>query len=147
MKTGYTRVFAAILATTLMAAIPAASQTTYQPKFPGDPARSDSEAAALGYMRTALRAQQQYKKKYNKFAPSLADLVHSGSFTRRMTGTDRGDYTVGFHFKKVKDEDTFELTLTPKQQDAEHRSFYAKEDCVIHASEQGPADDNSPVIK
>ena len=26
----------------------AAAQTAYQPKFPGDPARSDSEAAALG---------------------------------------------------------------------------------------------------
>jgi len=147
MKSGYGRVFAAVLVLTLGAVIPAASQTPYQPKFPNDPARSDSEAAALGYMRTALRAQQQYKKKYDKFAPSLADLVHSGSFTRRMTNTDRGDYTVGYRFKKVKDVDTFELTLTPKQQDAEHRSFYAKEDCVIHASEQGPADENSPVIK
>ncbi len=147
MKTGYRRVLAAIVVLAVGVAIPAASQATYQPKFPGDPARSDSEAAALGYMRTALRAQQQYKKKYNKFAPSLADLVHSGSFTRRMTNTDRGDYTVSFRFKKVKDTDTFELTLTPKQQDAEHRSFYAKEDCVIHASEQGPADENSPVVK
>jgi type II secretory pathway pseudopilin PulG len=147
MKTGYRRVFAAIVVLAVGIAIPAASQTTYQPKFPGDPARSDSEAAALGYMRTALRAQQQYKKKYDKFAPSLADLVHSGSFTRRMTNTDRGDYTVSFRFKKVKDTDTFELTLTPKQQDADHRSFYAKEDCVIHASEQGPADENSPVVK
>jgi hypothetical protein len=147
MKSGYGRVFSAIVAVTLVAAIPATSQTTYQPKFPGDPARSDSEAAALGYMRTTLRAQQQYKKKYDKFAPSLAELVHSGSFTRRMTNTDRGDYTVSFHSKKEKDKDTFELTLTPKQQDAEHRSFYANEDCVIHASEQGPADENSPMVK
>jgi len=147
MKSGYGRLFTAIVVLLLGIVTLAASQTTYQPKFPGDPARSDSEAAALGYMRTALRAQQQYKKKYDKFAPSLADLVHSGSFTRRMTNPDRGDYTVSFHFKKVKDEDTFELTLTPKQQDAEHRSFYAKEDCVIHASEQGPADENSPVVK
>lgn len=45
-----------------------AAQTTYQPKFKGDPARSDSEAAALGYMRTVLRAQKTYKKKYDKFA-------------------------------------------------------------------------------
>jgi len=147
MKSGYGRVFTAIVVWLLGMVTLAASQTTYQPKFPGDPARSDSEAAALGYMRTALRAQQQYKKKYDKFAPSLADLVHSGSFTRRMTNPDRGDYTVSFHFKKVKDEDTFELTLTPKQQDTEHRLFYAKEDCVIHASEQGPADENSPVVK
>jgi hypothetical protein len=31
-------------------------QPAYQPKFPGDPARSESEAKALGYMRTVLRA-------------------------------------------------------------------------------------------
>jgi len=41
----------------------AAAQTPYQPKFKGDPARSESEANALGYMRTVIRAQQQYNKK------------------------------------------------------------------------------------
>src|SRR5580704_17985149 len=71
-----------------------AAQTVYQPKFKGDPARSDSEANALGYMRTVIRAQQQYFKKNNKYASTLADLVHTGSFTKRMTQTDRGDYTV-----------------------------------------------------
>jgi hypothetical protein len=40
-----------------------------------------------------------------------------------------------------------ELTLTPKQLDAEHRSFYADEDNEIHADEQGPATDKSPVVK
>jgi len=39
------------------------------------------------------------------------------------------------------------LTLTPKQLDAEHRSFYADEDNEIHADEQGPATDKSPVVK
>ena len=39
-----------------------AAQNTYQPKFKGDPARSESEANALGYMRTVIRAQQQYYK-------------------------------------------------------------------------------------
>ena len=34
---------------------------TYQPKFPGDPARSDSEAAALAYMRVVIRAQHRFK--------------------------------------------------------------------------------------
>src|SRR5437667_9432861 len=91
---------------------PAASDT-YKPKFPGDPARSNSEAAALGYMRTFLRAEKLYKKKNNHFATSLADLVHTGSFTRRMVNPDRGDYTVGF--RAHKDKDTFELTMTPKQ--------------------------------
>src|ERR1700674_2476544 len=97
-----------------------AAQTAYQPKFKGDPARSDSEANALGYMRTVSRAQKQYYKKNDKYASSLMDLVHTGSFTRRMAETDRGDYQVSFHPRK----DGYELTLTPRQVDAEHRSFY-----------------------
>ena len=120
-----------------------AAQTAYQPKFKGDPARSESEANALGYMRTVIRAQQQYYKKNDKYAPTLGDLVHTGSFTRRMTQTDRGDYTVSFHARK----DGYELTMTPKQLDAEHRAFYANEDGVIHADETKAADENSPVIK
>ena len=119
------------------------AQATYQPKFKGDPARSDSEANALGYMRTVIRAQQQYKKKNDKYAATLADLVHTGSFTRRMTQTDRGDYTVSFHSRK----DGYELTLTPKQVDPEHRAFYANEDAVMHADELKAADENSPVVK
>src|SRR6202035_768862 len=120
-----------------------AAQTAYQPKFKGDPARSDSEANALGYMRTVIRAQKEYYKKNDKYASSLMDLVHSGSFTRRMAETDRGDYQVSFHPRK----DGYELTLTPKQVDAEHRSFYTNEDGVIHGDEQKAADENSPVVK
>jgi hypothetical protein len=123
----------------------AGAQTAYQPKFPGDPARSDSEAAALGYMRTVLRAQKQYKKKSTKYATSLAELVHTGSFTKRMVNTDRGDYTVGF--RAHKDKDMFELTMTPKQLDADHRSFYADEDGKIHVEEQGPASEKSPILR
>ena len=121
----------------------AAAQTPYQPKFKGDPARSESEANALGYMRTVIRAQQQYNKKNDKYAATLADLVHTASFTRRMTQTDRGDYTVSFHSRK----DGYELTMTPKQVDAEHRAFYATEDGVMHADEQKAADENSPTVK
>lgn len=116
---------------------------TYQPKFSGDPARSESEATALGYMRTVIRAQKLYEKKNDKYATSLAELVHSGNFTRRMANTDRGDYTVDFLSRK----DGYEVTLTPKQQDADHRSFYANEDGVIHADETKPADENSPKVK
>jgi len=119
------------------------AQTAYQPKFKGDPARSESEANALGYMRTVIRAQQQYFKKNNKYAPTLADLVHTGSFTKRMTQTDRGDYTVSFHSRK----DGYELTMTPKQVDAEHRAFYANGDGVMHADETKAADENSPAVK
>ena len=124
-------------------AAPAVATPPYQPKFPGDPARSGSEAAALGYMRTVIRAQREYKKKNAKFAPSLNALVHTGSFTRRMTKTDRGDYTVSFQSKK----DGFELALTPKQMDSAHRSFYADEDGVIHAEEDKAASDTSPTVK
>src|SRR5438270_10258863 len=100
---------------------PAPPQTmgpTYQPKFRGDPARSDSEAAALAYMRVVLRAQRQFNKQYGHFATSLSELVHSGSFTKRMVNPDRGDYTVTFKGKK----DSFVLTMMPKQLDATHRS-------------------------
>src|SRR5579864_1027662 len=131
----------AIAATPLLAQAPAepaqtpaqtSPQTpapTYQPKFPGDPARSDSEAAALAYMRVVIRAQKQFNKQYDHFATSLAELVHSGSFTKRMVNPERGDYTAGFQGKK----DSFILTMTPKQLDATHRSFYAEDDDKIHA--------------
>lgn len=141
------------VAVLLVSCVAGAGQTAYQPKFPGDPARSDSEAAALGYMRTVLRAQKLYNKKNDKYALSLADLVHTGSFTRRMVNPDRGDYTVGFRRSKGKgkgkdkDKEGFELALTPKQLDAEHRSFYANEDGLIHADDQGPASENSPLVK
>ncbi len=121
-----------------------AQQTsTYTPKFPGDPARSDSEAAALAYMRVVLRAQHRFQKQYGHFAVTLAELVHSGSFTKRMVDPNRGDYTAGFKGKK----DSFVLTMTPKQLDAQHRSFYAEDDGKIHGDEEKPADANSPVLK
>lgn len=133
-----------------------APSTTYQPKFPGDPARSDSEAQALGYMRVVLRAQREYKKRHDKFATSLESLAGTGSFTKRMAhSTDRGDYTASFrphhetshHAGSKDDGDGFVLTMTPKQMDADHRSFYAEEDGVIHADDQKPADQDSPKVK
>ena len=123
---------------------PAAAQGSYQPKFPGDPARSDAEAGALGYMRVVIRAQKLYQKKHDEYATSLKELVNTGSFTRRMAATtERGDYTVGFKGKK----DSYVLTMTPKNVDAEHRSFYAEEDGVIHGDETKAADASSPKVK
>ncbi len=122
------------------------SQTSppYQPKFPGDPARSESEAQALGYMRVVLRAQKLYKKRHDNFAPSLAALAGTGSLTKRMANTtERGDYTVGFRAHK----EGFVLTMTPKQMDQDHRSFYADEDGVIHGDDQKAADATSPKVK
>ena len=115
----------------------------YQPKFKGDPARSDSEFAALAYMRVVIRAQRQFNKQYGHFAKTLPELVHSGSFTRRMVNPDRGDYTASFKGK----DDSYVLTMTPKFLDAQHRSFYAEDDGKIHADETKPADDESPVVK
>ena len=130
----------------LLVAVMASSQVVYQPKFKGDPARSDSEAAALGYMRTFLRAQKIYKKKNGHYATTLSDLAKTGSFTKRMaSSTDRGDYTV--KFRPHKDKDTFEVTMVPKQQDATHRSFFSDEQGKIRADETKEADESSPVLK
>ena len=116
----------------------------YQPKFAGDPAHSESEAQALGYMRVVLRAQKEYKKRHDKYAATLLDLAGTGSLTKRMArSTERGDYSVGFKTQK----DGYVLMMTPKQMDAEHRSFYAEEDGVIHADDQKPADSSSPKVK
>ena len=129
----------------MLVALLASAQAVYQPKFKGDPARSDSEAAALGYMRTFLRAQKLYKKKNGHYATSLMDLSKTGSFTRRMASTERGDYTV--KFRSHKDKDTFEITMVPKQLDAEHRSFFADEDGTIRGDDQKEADESSPVVR
>lgn len=129
---------------------PPASQTpspapapTYTPKFKGDPARSDSEAAALAYMRVVIRANRAFNKQYDHFALTLTELVHSGTFTKRMVNPDRGDYTASYKGKK----DSYILTMTPKFQDAQHRSFYAEDDGKIHGDETKAADGDSPVVK
>jgi len=125
------------------AQVPATS-TPYQPKFKGDPAHSDSEAVALGFMRVVIRAQKEYNKKHNEYATSFAELVNHGTFTRRMAKTtERGDYTVGFKGKK----DGYVLTMTPKNLDADHRSFYTGEDGAIRADDTKAADASSPKLK
>jgi hypothetical protein len=125
-------------------ATPASPQAPgYTPKFHGDPARSDSEAAALGYVRVVMRAQVVFNKQYGHYATSLNQLVHSGTFTQRMVNPQRGDYTVGFKSKK----DNFSLTMTPQNLDPQHRSFYVENDGKIHADETKPADADSPVVE
>jgi len=95
-------------------------------------------------MRVVLRAQKEYKKRHDKYAQTLMELAGTGSLTKRMARTtERGDYTVGFKTEK----DGYILTMTPKQMDSEHRSFYAEEDGVIHADDQKPADLTSPKVK
>lgn len=122
---------------------PQSTAPAYSPKFKGDPARSDSEAAALAYMRVVIRAQKQFNKQYDHYATTLADLVHSGSFTKRMVDPNRGDYTAGFKGKR----DSYVLTMTPKFMDAQHRSFYAEDDGKIRGDDTKPADADSPIVK
>lgn len=120
------------------ASLPA--QEAYQPKFKGDPARSNAEAAALGYMRTVNDAQKLYKKKHNKYATSLAGLVNTGSFTRRMIKTDRGDYSVDF-------KPGWSMQLTPKQFDAAHRAFFIDSTGTLRSEVDKPATAGSTVLK
>lgn len=142
-----------IIILSLSAASAAAQQTPppsdqnlapgYTPKYHSDPARSDSEFGALAYMRVVMRAEMLYNKKNGHYTSSLSQLVHTGTFTQRMVNTERGDYTVGFKTKK----DNFVLTMTPKNLDAQHRSFYAENDGKIHADEAKAADTASTVIE
>ncbi len=119
------------------------SSSTYQPKFAGDKAHSNAEAAALGYMRTVVSAEKVYKKKHGSYTASLPALVGSGSFTKRMAQTDRGDYTVSMKPKK----DGYSLALTPKQFDAEHRAFYVDETGVFRGEDDKLATASSPVLR
>jgi type II secretory pathway pseudopilin PulG len=139
------RTFLRVVSLVLLAGL-ASAQAAYQPKFKGDPARSDSEAAALGYLRTFLRAQKIYKKKNGHYATTLMELSKTGSFTRRMaSSTDRGDYSV--KFRTHKEKDTFEITLVPKQPDATHRSFFSDDQGKIRVDETKEADASSEVLK
>lgn len=106
-------------------------------------ARSRDETVTLGYMRTVIYAQKDYRKRHGEYATSLAALVHSVSFTKRMANTDRGAYTVQFHGKP----EAYSLALTPKQFDADHRAFYVDETGKVRVEEDKPATAESPLLK
>ena len=127
----------------LMLAQAALGQTAYKPRFKGDPARSNPEASALGYMRTVIDAQKVFKKRHTKYATSLPALINTGSFTRRMAKTDRGDYIVAFKATAVH----YSIQLTPKVFDAEHRAFYVEENGVIKVESDKPATADSPALR
>ena len=123
---------------------PAIGQAPYQPKFHGDPAKSEAESQTLGYMRTVVRAEKIYYKRHNEFASSLATLAGTGSFTKRMAHTtQRGDYTIHYRGKK----DGYMLTAIPQQFGPDHRAFYADEDGKIRVEEDKPAGSESPVLR
>jgi hypothetical protein len=100
-------------------------------------------------MRTVLRAEHAYMKRHGKYADSLEALAGTGSFTKRMAQSpDRGDYRASFRPRhQGPDHDGFVLTMTPKQMDSEHRSFYAEEDGAIHGDDQKAADMESPKVR
>lgn len=131
----------ALLSFLLLAALCLAQQP-YQPKFAGDPARSDKEAAALGYMRVVLTAEHIYHQRHSVYTTSLAQLVGQGSFTRRMVDTKRGDYTVKFQGNSKG----FALWMTPDQPQAELRAFYVNENGNIKAEEDRAAGADSPAV-
>lgn len=120
-------------------------QVAYTPRYPRDPAHSQSEAVALGYMHTLVTAQKLYLKKHTRYAPSLYALTQlgSGSFTRRMAKTDRGDYTVSYH----PGEQKYALQLTPKTFDEQHRAFWVNENGIVHVEGDHPATEDSPVLR
>ncbi len=115
----------------------------YNPKFKGDPARSDSEAGALAYMRVVIRAEKQFNKQYGHYALTLNELVHSGSFTKRMVNPERGDYTASYKGKK----ESYVLTMMPKMLDAQHRAFYVDDDGKIRGDDSKPAGTDSPIVR
>jgi hypothetical protein len=115
----------------------------YQPKFKGDPAKSESEAAALGFMRTVVTAEKNFKAKHNSYAPSLQSLAGTGSITRRTVASNkRGDYTAAY---KAHGEG-YELTMTPDHEDATHRAFFVDQSGKIKAEEDKPATAESPAV-
>ena len=116
----------------------------YKPKFAGDPARSDAEAAAMGFMRVVVNAQKNYSHKHTgQFATSLNALVGQGSFTRRMLAPKRGDYTV--KFKGTAKE--YSLWMTPATVSPMERAFFVDDSGVIRAEEDKQATPDSPKAK
>ena len=132
-----------LLSAVMFAQLPA--QGEYQPKFPGDPAKSNEEAAALGYMRVVINAEKLYSRKHNgEYAPTLSSLVAHGSFTKRMVSPDRGDYKVKYHSTGKG----YELWLTPTQEfSPTHRAFFVDEKGSIRADAEKQASAESPSVK
>jgi type II secretory pathway pseudopilin PulG len=128
----------------LLALVAFAFAQDYTPKFPGDPARSNSEAAALGYMRVVVNAERQYHKRHAQYATSLAALVNQGSFTKRMVNPNRGDYTARFK----SDGKGFSLWMTPTAAPSPtQRAFYVDDRGTIRAEEDKSATAESPSVK
>jgi hypothetical protein len=128
----------------LLLSVLVSAQESYRPQFFGDPARSSSEAAALGYARVVSGAERAYKKKHGEYASSLQSLVGQGSFTKRMTSTSRSDYKV--RFKGTGEGFSLWMDAEP-QPDPKHRSFFTDERGGIRAEADKAAGPESPIAK
>lgn len=118
------------------AAPAAAPAAPYTPKSADDKARSESEFRSIAYARTVLANEREYRKKLGRYSSSLMALSGGGrSFTKRMARNDRGDYTVSYRGGK----ESFSVTLTPKQFDETHRSFYMDSSGVLRVEEGATA--------
>ena len=137
-----------------MLALPGFGQVTGTPAQPGTQqagssqplaagANSPAESAAILYMRTAMRSEFLYKKKHNEYARSLASLVGTGSFTKRMSRPDRGDYKVQYSSNGEK----YQLVMVPNAFDDQHRSFFVDQDGKIRVEEQKSATAESSLLK
>lgn len=115
----------------------------YTPRYEGDPARSMSEAVALGYIKTVQNAQSDHKKRRGRYAGSLAALVNYGSFTRRMSRPDRRDYTVTFR----GGAGGYSVQMIPKVFESTRRSFYSDQGGTVRVAEDQPATAESPILK
>jgi len=129
-----------VLPTIVLVSMALMAQTGGQPAAA---AHSQDETVSLGYMHTVVNAQKNYRKKHGEYATSLAALVHSGSFTKRMAATDRGAYTVQFHGKPT----SYSLALTPKQFAPDRRAFYVDETGKVRVEEDKPATAESSLLK
>lgn len=126
----------ALLLAALAAGAMAQTPLAYTPKSADDKARSESEFRSIAYARTVLVNEREYKKKLGRYSPTLYALAGGGrSFTKRMARPDRGDYTVSYHGGK----ESFSVTLTPKQFDETHRSFYMDSSGILRVQEGAPA--------
>ncbi len=141
------RAFSVTILITVLATLAAAqigsesASGPYKPKFRGDPARSENEAAALGYMRVVVNAQKNYSHKHGgQYAGSLRELVGQGSFTKRLLTTQRGDYTVKF---KGTPKD-YSLWMTPSTISPTERAFFVDDSGIIKAEEDKQANRESP---
>lgn len=107
------------------------------------PAPSNAERSAIGYIRTLVNAQKVYKTKRGSYAPTLAALVGSGSFTKRMASTDRGEYRVAYRAT----QNGYTVTLAPLTFDAEHRSFFADQSGKVRVEAEKVATAQSEPLK